>query len=64
MLSKFTINDSGLALSLSITSINYGRLALSLSMTSINNDGLGKTFEAPFDKPILGGLFQCFHLYF
>ena len=33
-------------------------------MISINNGGLVKTFEAPFDKPILEGLFQCFHLYF
>ena len=64
MLSKFTINDSGLALSLSITSINYGRVALSLSMTGINNVELVKTFETSFDKPMLGGLFQCSHLYF
>ena len=64
MLGKSTINDSGLALSLLMTNINYGRLALILSMTSINNGGLVKAFKAPFDKPILGGLFQCFHLYF
>ena len=46
------------------STIYGGGLALSLSMTSINNSGLVKTFEAPFDKPMLGGLFQCFHLYF
>ena len=64
MLGKSTINDGGLVLSLSMTSNNYGRLALSLSMTSINNGGLVMTFEAPFDKPMLGWLFQYFHLYF
>ena len=64
MLGKSTINDGGLALSLSMTSINYGRLALNLSMTNINNSGLVKTFEASFDKPMLGRLIQCFHLYF
>ena len=46
------------------STINDGGLVLSLSMTCINNGGLVKTFEASFDKPMLGGLFQCFHLYF
>ena len=64
MLCKSTINDGGPALNLSITNINYGRLVLSLSMTSINNGGLVKAFELSFDKPILGGLFQCFHWFF
>ena len=35
-----------------------------LGKSIINNGGLVKAFKAPFDKPILGGLFQCFHLYF
>jgi len=35
-----------------------------LGKSIINNSGLVKAFKAPFDKPILGGLFQCFHLYF
>ena len=61
VLGKSTINDGVLALN---DSINYGRLASSLSMTSINNGGLVKTFEVPFNKPMLGELFQCFHLYF
>ena len=57
---KSTINDCGLALSLSMVSINYGILALSLSLTCINNGGLVKTFKISFDKPMLGGLFQGF----
>ena len=65
LLGKSTIDDGALASIMFVNdSINYGRLALSLSMTSINNGGLVKTFEAPFDKPMLGWLFQYFHLYF
>ena len=63
VLGKSTINDGGLTLNFSMTNINYGRLG-SFSMTSINNGELVKTFEASFDKPMLGALFQCFQLYF
>ena len=47
------------------SSINDGGLALSLSITSINNGGFVKTLKHPLtsNKPMLGELFQCFHLY-
>ena len=46
------------------STINDGELALTLLMTTINNGGLVKTFKASFDKPVLGGLFQCFQVHF